>query len=295
MARIRSIKPEFWSSPGTASASPMARLLFIAMWNWADDYGVGTANLKELEGFAYPNDAVADFPSLCTEVADSFDVTFYTVRGRPYYSIPSWDKHQRNERRAHGLHPGLDEADMPPDLQEFGTSDSTHGTSDDAHGLSAQGTGEQGNRGTGEQGKKNSSPSSERTSPAREVESKGERPRGSRAVAEHLNGTAHSPAANQIAEAYAASCTQRPPGDLLSSIAVKADGCLKSDYTPQQIAAGIQAWSDSDMHHPSAIPSFVHRIVNRPNAGAVRQSRSDTDFAQAESLKHFDAEQKAIG
>ncbi len=139
-----------------------------------------------------------------------------------------------------------------------------------------------------------SSPVSDLASPARERGSKGERPRGSRAVAEHLNGTAHSPAANQIAEAYATSCTQRPPGELLSTIAVKADGCLQSDYTSQQIAAGIQAWSESDMHHPSAIPSFVHRIVNRPDAGKARQSRSDTDFAQAESLKRFDAEQGAI-
>lgn len=141
---------------------------------------------------------------------------------------------------------------------------------------------------------KESSPVLDLTSPARERGSKGERPRGSRAVAEHLNGTAHSPAANQIAEAYATSCTQRPPGELLSTIAVKADGCLQSDYTPQQIAAGIKAWSDSDMHHPSAIPSFVHRIVNRPDAGKTRQSRSDADFAQAESLKRFDAEQGAI-
>jgi hypothetical protein len=38
--RIRSIKPEFWDSPSTASASVRVRLLFIAMWNWADDHGV---------------------------------------------------------------------------------------------------------------------------------------------------------------------------------------------------------------------------------------------------------------
>ena len=39
MPRIRTIKPEFWDSPGTASASLRIRLLFIAMWNWADDHG----------------------------------------------------------------------------------------------------------------------------------------------------------------------------------------------------------------------------------------------------------------
>ena len=43
------MKPEFWDSPDTAKAGPWARLLFIALWNWADDYGRGTANMKELE------------------------------------------------------------------------------------------------------------------------------------------------------------------------------------------------------------------------------------------------------
>ena len=58
MARIRTIKPEFWDSPDTAKAGPWARLCFIALWNWADDYGRGTANLKELEGFIFPNDCI---------------------------------------------------------------------------------------------------------------------------------------------------------------------------------------------------------------------------------------------
>ena len=65
MPRIRTIKPEFWDSPGTARASLRARLFFIALWNWADDYGVGTANPKQLIGFAFPNDddvTAADFP-----------------------------------------------------------------------------------------------------------------------------------------------------------------------------------------------------------------------------------------
>lgn len=114
MARIRTIKPEFWDSPGTAKASPLARLFFIAMWNWADDWGVGLATPKPLIGFAFPNDdhiSTADFPTLAKEVADCFDVCFYEVAGRRYYSIPSWDNHQRTERKAKRLNPGPDEAE----------------------------------------------------------------------------------------------------------------------------------------------------------------------------------------
>lgn len=102
MPRIRSLKPEFWDSPGTAKASLRTRLLFMAMWNWADDYGVGDATPGRLINFAFPHDdiPVADFPCMLSEVAGSYDVVFFTFRNRPFYVIPSWDAHQRNERRA---------------------------------------------------------------------------------------------------------------------------------------------------------------------------------------------------
>ena len=144
MARIRTIKPEFWDSPGTARASLRARLFFIALWNWADDYGVGTANPNQLVAFAFPNDDIdtrTEFPRLRTEVSDCYDVAWYTVGGRPYYASPSWDDHQKNERRAKGKNPGPDQADS--------SSTEMRGSSVRIDGSSGTGTGEQGNRGTG--------------------------------------------------------------------------------------------------------------------------------------------------
>ena len=114
MARIRTIKPEFWDSPGTARASFRGRLFFIAMWNWADDWGVGTASPKQLIGFAFPNDdeiSVKDFPTLAKEMSECFDVQFYTVSERPFYFIPSWDLHQRTERKAKRTNPGVEMAE----------------------------------------------------------------------------------------------------------------------------------------------------------------------------------------
>ena len=52
VARIRTIKPEFWDSGDTARATLRARLLYIAMWNYADDYGIGDASPIRLIGFA---------------------------------------------------------------------------------------------------------------------------------------------------------------------------------------------------------------------------------------------------
>lgn len=151
MARIRTIKPEFWDSPSVAKVSPWSRLLFIAMWNWADDHGRGTANLKELEGFAFPNDTkftdrsgnTVHFRDLVAEVAEAFGVEFYTVRGRPYYEIPSWDNHQRNERRSKGS--------KHPSPQVEGAVAEIPSVDAETPHTSGPVTGEQGNRGTGEE------------------------------------------------------------------------------------------------------------------------------------------------
>lgn len=102
MPRIRTIKPEFWDSPDTAKAELRTRLLYIAMWNWADDYGIGDATAGRLINFAFPNDdlSAADYPRILADVSRDFAVVFFTFAGRPYYVIPAWDEHQRTEKKA---------------------------------------------------------------------------------------------------------------------------------------------------------------------------------------------------
>lgn len=169
MTRIRTIKPEFWDSPSTAKAGPWARLLFIALWNWADDYGRGTANLKELEGFAFPNDDkftdssgnTVNFRELVAEVSECFGVVFYEVDGRPFYAVPTWDEHQRNERRAkRSKYPAPpSSSQVKPHVAEVhGISATRERKTADAPRSSGPGTGEQGNRGTGRERRKTSLP-----------------------------------------------------------------------------------------------------------------------------------------
>lgn len=102
MPRIRSIKPDFWDSPDTAAADLRTRLLYIAMWNWADDYGIGDATPVRLIGFAFPNDPIpaSDYPRLLADVSDAFGIVFFEHLGRRYYVIPAWDEHQRTEKKA---------------------------------------------------------------------------------------------------------------------------------------------------------------------------------------------------
>ena len=134
MPRIRTIKPEFWDSPSTAVADLAVRLTYIAMWNWADDSGRGTANMKELEAFVFPNDDVSQLPrrsagisgdgrgisapsagnwrsfsEICGEVAEAYGVRFYRVNGRPYYLIPAFKVHQSKDFRAKSKYPTEEE------------------------------------------------------------------------------------------------------------------------------------------------------------------------------------------
>lgn len=138
MPRIRTVKPEFWSSPDTAKASPLARLTYIAMWNWADDHGRGTLNLKELEGFIFPNDDVSELTQCCEnheqgtsanfrrivkEVVSVFGLTVYEVDRRTYYAIPSWSDHQRTERKAKSKYPVPEDGKNVSDQWSEGSSD----------------------------------------------------------------------------------------------------------------------------------------------------------------------------
>ena len=58
MARIRSVKPEFWEDEAVGQLSLGARLLFIASWNLADDEGLLRWTPAYLKAAVFMYDAV---------------------------------------------------------------------------------------------------------------------------------------------------------------------------------------------------------------------------------------------
>lgn len=115
MARIRTVKPEFWSTPGIETLDPMWRLLYIGMWNWADDYGRGSAEARALMGFVFPRDeemTLGEFRRGLGEVRRVFGVKFYKVEGRSYYFIPSWEKHQKIDKRSKSRYPAVEQGTL---------------------------------------------------------------------------------------------------------------------------------------------------------------------------------------
>lgn len=106
MPRIRSIKPEFWTSGQVLECSRNARLLFVGMWNFADDEGRIPNLPKSLKAQIYPADdlSFADVAGMVAELSTNGLVVPYEVDGLHYLQISGW-KHQRIDKRQPAKYP----------------------------------------------------------------------------------------------------------------------------------------------------------------------------------------------
>lgn len=101
MARIRSVKPEFWTSEQIAECSPNARLTFIGMWNFCDDYGVHPASCARLKMEVFPADAIssADVRRMIDELLANGLLQEYEIDGTQYWLVTGFDKHQKPDTK----------------------------------------------------------------------------------------------------------------------------------------------------------------------------------------------------
>ena len=92
MARIRSIKPEFWTAEQIMELSPMARLLFIGMWNFCDDKGVHPVAYKTLKAEVFPADdlLVSDVERLVEELISGGLLAVFEANGRNWWYVTGW-------------------------------------------------------------------------------------------------------------------------------------------------------------------------------------------------------------
>ncbi len=99
MARIRSIKPEFWTNEKILECSPIARLLFIGMWNFADDTGRLPFSPKTLKAQIFPSDEIshADIARMIDELSTNDLITIYYIEEKGYLLINGWS-HQKIDR-----------------------------------------------------------------------------------------------------------------------------------------------------------------------------------------------------
>lgn len=99
MARIRTIKPEFFTSEQVVECSPMARLLFVGMWCFCDDGGVHPASAVTLKMEVFPADpiSVEDVRGLVSELESQGLVTTYSFGAKSFWRVLGWH-HQKIDK-----------------------------------------------------------------------------------------------------------------------------------------------------------------------------------------------------
>ena len=114
MARIRTIKPEFWRSPDIAELTFFERLLFIGLWNLADDEGRGVyspaaiaADLFLTEFSLNPHGVITDIERGFMKYSKQGMVAVYEAENREFYQVLRWSEHQRVNRPSKSKIPPL--------------------------------------------------------------------------------------------------------------------------------------------------------------------------------------------
>lgn len=110
MARIRTIKPEFFTSEDIVSLSPLARLFYVSLWCEADREGRLKWRPKTLKMRYLPGDD-CNIDQLALELIDSGLIVTYAIDDEVFAIIPEFTRHQViNNRETHSTIPSPDDS-----------------------------------------------------------------------------------------------------------------------------------------------------------------------------------------
>ncbi|MGW4786150.1 hypothetical protein [Streptomyces sp. NPDC004230] len=118
MARIRTIKPEFFTSLTVADLTPEQRLTFIGLWTHVDDAGRCVDDPRLIKAAIWPLDdrTAADIEIDLKALTESSLITRYGLNRKRYLAVTNWEEHQRINRPTESKLPAPEEGDLtPPD------------------------------------------------------------------------------------------------------------------------------------------------------------------------------------
>jgi hypothetical protein len=110
LARIRSVKPEFFASEDVSALPLRARLTWIGLWTQCDDHGRTKDQVKLIKAAVWPLDNVAlrDVEDDLAVLADRGRIVRYVVGEDRFLAVVKWHYHQKPNR------PGAPKFPAPP-------------------------------------------------------------------------------------------------------------------------------------------------------------------------------------
>ena len=102
MARIRTIKPEFWEDEHVSHLPIACRLFYIGCWNFADDQGVFKGNPTFLKSRIFPYDDDIDSAEIVShlqKLEENNMIIRFSFERDNYYVIRRFSKHQVIDKR----------------------------------------------------------------------------------------------------------------------------------------------------------------------------------------------------
>lgn len=115
MPRIRSIKPEFFTSLTIADLTPEQRLTFIGLWTHVDDEGRCVDDARLIKAAVWPLDdrTAADVEKDLGVLSEASLILRYALNQKRYLAVRSWSEHQKINRPTASKLPPPPEGPIP--------------------------------------------------------------------------------------------------------------------------------------------------------------------------------------
>lgn len=296
MARIRSVKPEFFQDEDLAVEVPSrdARLLYIGLWGLADEHGRLRGNSTSIKGelFAYDDDLTPEvIDKLIGMLVDTGRAIRYQVRSSAYLFLPKLAKNQR-------LEPSKVPSRLPPPPAEQGQHN---------------GANKSGNRADESAPDANKLPLKQVASGKWQVAgSKWQDARGSAARTAGRGSREEPPPEStgdppgeteRIVTAWITSLRKRPQAKIVNDIGKHVRAALAEGQDPADVAEALKLWQTKGTLGPAVLPSLIHQVATGsppgdslalPSARASPHRPSTTDARMRDGAAvtaHFEARQ----
>ncbi|MFC9796408.1 hypothetical protein [Streptomyces sp. NPDC057695] len=291
MARIRTIKPEAFSSESLAAVSLSAERTFFGLLTQADDKGRFRDQAAVIAGQLWSLRREHG-PEAVEDDLIQLDTTGLICRyeggdGKRYLHIVTFTKHQKINRPSSVRTPPCPHHDLGIPREP---SPQVHGVLVEASASTPGGLTEPSSNeevaGQSRFREDSRQPRGEFTEPSVRPHRPDLGPRNRDLGSTPLGGASapapDSVSAKDLIGAYAAACPHRPPQDVLGHLGREVKKLLDEGIAPDHIRAGLDRHRAKGLH-PSTLPSLVHEAMNAVPAGIAphRPWTNPTDAAAA--------------